>query len=144
LEGTTEAVFWELSYLRQNVDPVKVYIVSVPDSRSRKLTKFSRVLGYTPGKKFEWEKFRSRLLASGYTIPQDDPGSGYVMAFDKSWQAIVACAQAKSSKDYVETIKKYLGQPGLMYKCRYCGRRVLPEPNGHCPICQQKWIHEIV
>lgn len=93
VEGITEGLTWELSYLRRSVPPEKVFLITHPFAR-----RTSQI----------WEETRSIARMAEIELPSLDPGPGAVLAFDQTWMASPIVTGAKTGIEYVSEIKKQL------------------------------------
>jgi hypothetical protein len=73
LESIRGGARWELEYIRQNIDPGKLFIVTFP-------IKFRT-------KRNNWNSFKELLINAGYNIPFDNPGYGAIITFNVYWEA---------------------------------------------------------
>lgn len=78
LEGVSEGLLWELKYIRNNVQPEKVLVMTYPENfRNHNVYK----------KNLNYEEFSNRLNSLGYSIPKSYVDAGTIFGFDKNWNA---------------------------------------------------------
>jgi len=72
LEGVTEGLIWELEFIKNNINPQKIIILTYPNEY-RKLIDDS------------WINMNNILNEIGYNLPVNDPGCGIMIEFDENW-----------------------------------------------------------
>ncbi len=94
LESIQNGAKWELEYIRQNIEPQKLFIVT-----------FSKKF---KTQRANWYNFKELLLNAGYYIPFNNPGYGVVISFNNNWEAQIIRQNCKLPKDYANTISLML------------------------------------
>jgi hypothetical protein len=97
VEGRTEGLTWELSYLRSSVPPEKIFFVTHPLGR--------RTSQY-------WEDTRNAAREADIELPASDPGPGAVLAFNRTWMTSQIVTGAKTGVEYVSGLRKHLSATG--------------------------------
>jgi hypothetical protein len=94
LEGLSDGLLWELEYIKNNISPSKVLIMTYPqayrDSKSYKTH-------------MDYMSFIKHLYSLGYTLPNMDVGANVVMSFDKNWNAKIEGQGTKFLSEYFKT-----------------------------------------
>ncbi len=103
LEGDTRGLSWELEYIRQNVPPQRVFILTY----AKKFRIKGLFWGTNPRKDL-WPGF-SRILEQAGIPALKDPGPGVVLAFSDDWRPYILSESAKRGMQYVQAISKQLG-----------------------------------
>jgi len=96
LEGLSEGLIWELKYIRENISPSKVLIITYPskykDSKSYK-------------KYMDYKDFSNQLYSIGYNLPTMDIGAEVLLSFDKNWNVKIEDQGTKFLSEYFKNIK---------------------------------------
>jgi hypothetical protein len=95
LEGATEGLHWELSYVRQQVKACRVFLTTLSPEFPR-------------GRK-SWDAFQQLLLRAGFPGVQD-PGPGAVVGFDNEWHPVRLIGNAPDCEAVVKSIVNWIEQ----------------------------------
>lgn len=80
LEGASDGLMWELNYIRNNIPPSRVILITYPESFRRRKT-YQKTIDHTD--------FCSKLKSYGYDLPENDLESGAVFGFDQAWKPVM-------------------------------------------------------
>jgi hypothetical protein len=92
VEGPSEGLGWELTHLRERVDPRRVLVLTVP----RELKAAHRVW---------WAPFTASLAKAGIAIGGEDPGPGAILSFDDAWRPTVVARTLEHASDYLSFLR---------------------------------------
>ncbi len=104
LEGNTQGLIWELEYIRKNVAPQKVFILTY--SKGFLIRGF---ISTANPRRNSWRQF-SKVLERAGIKSLKDPGNGSVVSFTNDWNPVVIFRSAKKGSDYIEAIVDHLGK----------------------------------
>lgn len=93
LEGKTDGLNWEISKIKQYINPKRFFVLTLPKKmrmdcwypRNGEWFMPNREIKAQDAFAFLWKSFASKLVEEGINVPTDNPGSGVVLMFDDNW-----------------------------------------------------------
>lgn len=93
LEGKTDGLNWEISKIKQYIDPKHFFVLTLPKKMRMDCWYPRNAEWFMPNREkkaqaafaFLWKSFASKLVEEGINVPTDNPGSGVVLMFDENW-----------------------------------------------------------
>jgi hypothetical protein len=98
VEGHSSGLSWELQFIRENIDPGKVFLFTSQRN-------FRKAFHKKHGSSL-WNSFCQQLEQAGFPELGKDPGTGAVIKFDHNWRPKLLASGLKQAKSYKAVLKK--------------------------------------
>ena len=89
--GPSEGIQWELEFVRDHIDPQQVFVLIGFDSEKEGVN---------------WALSRSALAKARMEVPEDFPGAGTVLSFDRHYRAELVARNCSNAKYLVDAIAR--------------------------------------
>lgn len=117
LEGKTEGLQWEISKVKKNVTPERFFVITLPEKMRMDCWYPKDGVLFIPNRKkkalrafdFIWRSFSDKLVTEKINTPQENPGNGAILFFDKDWN-VSKKSYYKNGDELSNIIKSAIGE----------------------------------
>lgn len=117
LEGKTEGLQWEISRVKKFVTPEHFFVITLPEKMRMDCWYPKEGALFIPNRKkkalrafdFIWRSFSAKLVNEKINTPQENPGNGAILFFDKDWN-VSKKAYYKDGDELSNIIKSTIGE----------------------------------
>ena len=100
VEGDAPGLHWEFKYVRDFVDPQRVFVLTTPSEY--------RTLYLGTKHKNLWSTFHSTLVEMGFPSFKEDPGPNAILTFGQDFKPILLAKNLKTSQHYYEVFESFI------------------------------------